>query len=116
MGNAFGSRPRKLAPRTSSAELARSSAVAVLRNKDMKISNVNQYELLKPLGRGSFGDVYLATDGTAKYAIKILKKSALLRQRQGKVKRALSQTSPLCSLLRVTCSHGLTDAHIDSAR
>lgn len=70
------------------------------RDKDMKIQRVNQYEMVKQLGKGSFGDVYLASEQSEKFAVKVLKKSALRRQRQGRFGSALDTVKAEIALMK----------------
>ena len=57
--------------------------------KDNSLEMVNDYSLGKKLGKGAFGEVLLAKKGERKYAMKVLKKSALKRMRTGKTGSAL---------------------------
>lgn len=52
-----------------------------LLNKDKKIS-LHDFELIKVIGRGSFGKVYLVKkkDSGLPYAMKILKKDQLIKK------------------------------------
>ena len=54
-----------------------------------RVTRVNQYKVVKPLGKGAFGEVYKVASGDGDYAMKILKKLALQRQRQGRFGSAL---------------------------
>lgn len=41
------------------------------------LHEINDYQVTKPLGKGAFGEVFLARQGSNSYAIKVLKKSKL---------------------------------------
>jgi len=77
------------------------TALNMLRNKDAQLKVVNQYRIVKQIGRGSFGEVFLATtrDGT-RYAMKMLRKSALRRQRQGQFGSALDNVKAEIALMK----------------
>lgn len=80
---------------------AKSSPLESLRrDEDARVREVNQYTMLRPLGRGSFGDVYLASDRADQYAVKVLKKSALRRQRQGRFGSALDAVRAEIALMK----------------
>lgn len=88
--------------RTTVARLTAQStfSVKLQRDKDMQIQHVNQYTMVKQLGKGSFGDVYLATEGAEKFAVKVLKRSALRRQRQGRFGSALDSVKAEIALMK----------------
>lgn len=52
------------------------------RDSDERLKKVNDYTLAKTIGKGSFGEVFLAWKGWKPYAIKVLRKSALKRMRK----------------------------------
>jgi serine/threonine protein kinase len=53
------------------------------------IKKINGYEVKHSLGKGAFGEVFLGKKDGETYAIKVLRKSALKRQRTGKASSAL---------------------------
>jgi len=55
----------------------------------MEIKKVNGYEVKASLGKGAFGEVFLGKKDGGTFAIKVLRKSALKRQRTGKTGSAL---------------------------
>ena len=57
--------------------------------KDNHLEMVNDYTLGKTLGKGAFGEGQVATRKGQKFAIKILKKSALKKMRTGRTGSAL---------------------------
>lgn len=76
------------------------SALSVMRNKDADLESVNQYQVSKILGKGSFGEVFLARANGQKYALKMLRKSALRRQRQGQFGSALDTVKAEIALMK----------------
>ena len=54
---------------------------------DGKVTSVNGYAMGKVLGKGAFGEVFLASKGGDKYAVKVLKKSALAKNTKTIAKR-----------------------------
>ena len=55
----------------------------------LNIKKVNGYEVKQSLGKGAFGEVFMGRKDGETYAIKVLRKSALKRQRTGKASSAL---------------------------
>lgn len=49
----------------------------VVLNSAGRLASVNGYEVSKQLGKGAFGEVYLASRGGEQFALKIIKKAAL---------------------------------------
>ena len=72
---------RNLAERES---LARKSSMTLIEKKEGQLKSVSGYAVGKQLGKGAFGEVFLATKGSEKYAIKVLHKKMLKSKRQGK--------------------------------
>lgn len=66
----------------------------VKRNNRLKV--VSGYSVSKTLGKGAYGEVFLARRGGEKYAIKVLKQAALKRARQGRYGSALDAVKTVC--------------------
>ena len=62
---------------------------ATVDKDNMTIKRINQYKVRKMLGRGAFGEVLLGVAGKDRYAIKIMRKSALRKIRVGRMGSAL---------------------------
>jgi serine/threonine protein kinase len=62
---------------------------ALVETKGKQVTAINGYSVAKSLGKGAFGEVYLASCGADRYAIKVLHKSALQKMKQGKNRTAL---------------------------
>ncbi len=54
-----------------------------------QIAAVNDFAVVKTLGKGAYGEVFLTSRKGENYAVKVLKKSALKRMRQGRTGSAL---------------------------
>jgi hypothetical protein len=61
----------------------------IKKTKKNKMDSVNGYKVGSVLGKGAFGEVFLASKGDERLALKVLKKSTLKKQRQGKDGSAL---------------------------
>lgn len=99
MGN-FHSASEQGRQATASMPEPRLSNKAQLIKQGVWVKSVNEYQVTKQLGKGSFGEVYLATAKGQKVAIKMLKKSALKRQRQGKFGSALDTVKAEIALMK----------------
>ncbi|KOO20850.1 calcium calmodulin-dependent protein kinase kinase 1 [Chrysochromulina tobinii] len=53
------------------------SGAAVIEKDGSQLARVNGFKIVRPLGRGAFGEVFLAQQFDDHYAIKVLRKSAL---------------------------------------
>jgi serine/threonine protein kinase len=62
---------------------------ASIRKEGNEITSVNDFAVVKGLGKGAFGEVFLSSRKGDLYAVKVLKKSALKRMRQGRTGSAL---------------------------
>eukprot|EP00322_Chrysochromulina_rotalis_P029909 CAMPEP_0115880990 /NCGR_PEP_ID=MMETSP0287-20121206/28179_1 /TAXON_ID=412157 /ORGANISM="Chrysochromulina rotalis, Strain UIO044" /LENGTH=148 /DNA_ID=CAMNT_0003336865 /DNA_START=24 /DNA_END=467 /DNA_ORIENTATION=+ len=49
----------------------------VIEKKGKQLVTVNNYKIQRPLGKGAFGEVFLARHGSDQFAVKVLRKSAL---------------------------------------
>jgi len=67
----------------------RDNTKANIDKKGNRVTSVNGYNVTSKLGQGAYGEVFLAANGGEKYALKVLKKSALKRQQRGKMGSAL---------------------------
>ena len=54
-----------------------------------QIASVDDFEVVRALGKGAFGEVFLASRKQELYAVKVLRRSALKRMRQGRTGSAL---------------------------
>jgi hypothetical protein len=54
-----------------------------------QIASVDDFEVVRTLGKGAFGEVFLASRKKELYAVKVLRRSALKRMRQGRTGSAL---------------------------
>lgn len=54
-----------------------------------QIASVDDFEVVRTLGKGAFGEVFLASRKQELYAVKVLRRSALKRMRQGRTGSAL---------------------------
>jgi len=75
--------------RLSSDSKHRDNTKANIDKKGNRVTSVNGYNVTSKLGQGAYGEVFLAANGGEKYALKVLKKSALKRQQRGKMGSAL---------------------------
>lgn len=57
---------------------------ASVQKEGSKVAAVNDYHVVKTLGKGAFGEVFLTQRGGEKFAMKVLKKSALKKMRIGR--------------------------------
>lgn len=79
------------------------------------ISSINQYQIVKPLGKGSFAEVFLCHDRKAKldYAVKIFNKSLLRRKRRmertAKGVHVHSELDKVCRLVFSQAAHSNDD-------
>ena len=66
-----------------------SSPKAAVQKDGNQIAAVNDFAIVKTLGKGAYGEVFLTRNKGDQFAIKVLKKSALKRMRQGRTGSAL---------------------------
>ena len=101
MGNVF-SRKKELSQRVPTMKSKRFNSRHISLNEvtesqsrnvvetDTGLRKINQYKFNSVIGRGSFGEVWLATDDhNISYAIKVLKRSMLRKKRTGMASNAL---------------------------
>ena len=101
MGNVF-SRKKELSQRVPTMKSKRFNSRHISLNEvtesqsrnvvetDTGLRKINQYKFNSVIGRGSFGEVWLATDDhNISYAIKVLKRSMLRKKRTGMAANAL---------------------------
>ena len=101
MGNIF-SRKKELSQRVPTMKSKRFNSRHISLNEvtesqsrtvvetDTGLRKINQYKFNSVIGRGSFGEVWLATDDhNISYAIKVLKRSMLRKKRTGMASNAL---------------------------
>lgn len=68
-----------------------------------QLTSVNGYDIKGPLGKGAFGEVFLALKDGDKYAIKVLHKQVLKRQRQGRTGSAFDSVKTEIATMRKVC-------------
>ena len=60
-----------------------------IKKTGVNLDKVNGYAVSKTLGKGAYGEVFLATKGGEKFALKVLKQSALKKVKTGRTGSAL---------------------------